>query len=203
VITNGYDSLEEKSPILDTQFTISHIGSLLSGRNPVNLWKAMSELIREKKDFKQYFRLQLVGVVSSDVLESIQLHGLGPYTHVLGYLSHDEALQYQKRSQVLLLIEIDSEETKGIVPGKVFEYMAAKRPILGVGPQNWEVATLVGTSNTGKVYNFQEFDGIKRTLWEWFQEYRNERLSLPFAHIAQYHRRELTKELSKQIKQWE
>lgn len=203
VITNGYDSLEDGPRELDANFTVSHIGSLLSGRNPISLWKAMSELIRENQDFKKYFRLQLAGVVSSDVMDSIQAHGLGPYTDVLGYLAHDDALQYQKKSQVLLLIEIDSDETKGIIPGKVFEYMAAKRPILGVGPQDWEVAALVEATNTGRVYDYQQSDGIKLNLLQWFQEYRNEQLSLPFAQIAPYHRRELTKELSKQIKQWE
>lgn len=203
VITNGYDFLDDGSRVLDKLFTVSHIGSLLSGRNPINLWKAISELIRENKEFKRCFRLQLAGVVSSNVMDSIQAYGLGPYTDVLGYLSHDQVFQYQKRSQVLLLIEIDSHETKGIIPGKVFEYMAAKRPILGVGPQNWEVAGLVVTSKTGRVYNYQQFDELKLTLLQWFQEYQDNRLSLPFARISPYHRRELTKELSELIKQWE
>jgi len=203
IITNGYDSLVERSMELDENFTVSHIGSLLSGRNPVNLWKAMSELIQENRDFKQNFKLQLAGVVSSDVINSIQEYGLGPYTNILGYLSHEDAIQYQKRSQVLLLIEIDSDETKGIIPGKLFEYMAAARPILGVGPQGWEVAALVETSNTGKIYGYQHSNELKITLLQWFREYQAKQLLLPFADIAPYHRRELTKELSKQIKQWE
>jgi hypothetical protein len=203
IITNGYDSREEKPTELDADFTVSHIGSLLSGRNPINLWKALSELIRENEDFKLKFKLQLAGVVSSDVMDSIQAYGLGPYTNVLGYLSHHDAVQFQNRSQVLLLIEIDSDETKGIIPGKVFEYMAATRPILGVGPRDWEVAALLETSNTGAVYNHQQFNELKQTLLHWFREYQNKRLSLPFANIAHYHRRELTRELAKQIKQWE
>jgi len=203
IITNGYDSMDEKPMDLDDNFTVSHIGSLLSGRNPISFWKALSELIREDRDFRRYFRLQLAGVVSNEVIESIHLHGLWPYTEVLGYLSHDDALLYQKKSQVLLLIEIDSDETSGIIPGKVFEYMAAGRPILGVGPQNWEVADLVKASHTGKIYTYQQFDEFKLTLLQWFQEYRNGQLTLPSAQIAPYHRRELTGELAKQIKQWE
>src|SRR5690606_11096766 len=117
VITNGYDSNKDGPVALDVDFTIFHIGSLLTGRNPLNLWKALSELIYEYPDLKKCFKLQLAGVISSDVLESIYFYGLQPYTHLLGYLSHDEALQYQKKSQVLLLIEIDAEETQGIIPG--------------------------------------------------------------------------------------
>ena len=83
-------------------------------------------------------QLQLIGVVSEDVLENVYAYGLGDYTKLFGYLSHEEAQTYQRKSQVLLLVEIDSEETKGIIPGKLFEYMAAGRPILGIGPGAWD-----------------------------------------------------------------
>ena len=202
VITNGYDSNEDGPVALDVDFTISHIGSLLTGRNPSNLWKAISELIYEYPDFKKCFKLQLAGVISSDVLESIYFYGLQPYTHLLGYLSHDDALQYQRKSQVLLLIEIDAEETQGIIPGKVFEYMASKRPILGVGPAHWEVADLIAKSNTGKAYTYPQLGELKSTLLQWFQEYKKEQLALPLATVQQYHRRELTAKLSKYLA-WE
>jgi glycosyltransferase involved in cell wall biosynthesis len=202
VITNGYDASPGSSAALDVDFTISHIGSLLTGRNPLNLWKALSELIQENPDFKKHFKLQLAGVISSDVLESIYFYGLQSYTKLLGYISHDEALQYQRKSQVLLLIEIDSEETQGIIPGKVFEYMASKRPILGVGPANWEVGDLVAESNTGKTYTYSQLGELKSTLLQWFQEYKKEQLILPLAEVEQYHRRELTAKLSKYLA-WE
>ncbi|MDO6601699.1 glycosyltransferase family 4 protein [Arenibacter palladensis] len=197
VITNGYDTTLGNSVALDVDFTISHIGSLLTGRNPINLWKALSELIQEYPDFKKRFKLQLAGVISSDVLESIYFYGLQSYTKLLGYISHDEAIQYQRKSQVLLLIEIDSEETQGIIPGKVFEYMATKRPILGVGPSNWEVGDLIAESKTGKTYTYSQLGELKTTLLQWFQEYKNDELVLPLAEVEQYHRRELTAKLSK------
>tara|TARA_R110002049_G_scaffold329_14_gene1878 strand:- start:3022 stop:4302 length:1281 start_codon:yes stop_codon:yes gene_type:complete len=202
VITNGYDTSNGSPVALDVDFTVSHIGSLLSGRNPINLWKAFSELIHEIPDFKKYFKLQLAGVISSDVLESIYFYGLQPYTELLGYISHEQAMLYQKKSQVLLLIEIDSEETQGIIPGKVFEYMAAKRPILGVGPGMWEVGNLISASNTGRTYDYQQSNELKSTMLEWFLDYKKEQLALPFAKVEQYHRRELTKKLSKYLA-WE
>lgn len=197
VITNGYDTTLGNAVALDVDFTISHIGSLLTGRNPINLWKALSELIQEYPDFKKRFKLQLAGVISSDVLESIYFYGLQSYTKLLGYISHDEAIQYQRKSQVLLLIEIDSEETQGIIPGKVFEYMASKRPILGVGPSNWEVGDLIAESKTGKTYTYSQLGELKTTLLQWFEEYKNDELVLPLAEVEQYHRRELTAKLSK------
>ncbi|PXX24986.1 glycosyltransferase family 4 protein [Arenibacter sp. ARW7G5Y1] len=202
VITNGYDTTLGGSVALDVDFTISHIGSLLTGRNPSNLWKALSELIQEYPDFKKCFKLQLAGVISSDVLESIYFYGLQSYTKLLGYISHDEALKYQGKSQVLLLIEIDSEETQGIIPGKVFEYMASKRPILGVGPAHWEVGDLIARSNTGRTYTYDQLSELKSTLLQWFQEYKKEQLNLPRAAVEQYHRKELTAKLSRYLA-WE
>lgn len=204
VITNGYDTAHAENKVsLNAKFTISHIGSLLSGRDPLLLWQALADLIGEREDFKNNLRLQLAGVVSNDVLDTIKSFGLESYLYLPGYLGHEEALLMQRRSQVLLLIEIDSEETKGIIPGKVFEYMSAQRPILGVGPKDWEVASLIETSGTGKVFDYQQFDEIKDTLWQWFLKYKKEELSMPFIKTEQYHRRELTGKLAKYIEKWE
>ncbi|MEC8831045.1 MAG: glycosyl transferase family 1, partial [Bacteroidota bacterium] len=119
VITNGFD--DELEPIkLDAKFTVSHIGSLLTGRNPLGFWQALQELIAENEAFKKSLKVQLAGVVGEEVLQSIQDFGLDDHVEQLGYLSHDKVLDTQQKSQLLLLLEIDSEETKGIITGKFF-----------------------------------------------------------------------------------
>jgi hypothetical protein len=74
------------------------------------LWE-LSELISEV-DFKSHLEIKLIGSVSQEVLETISQFGLDSYLNNLGYVSHGEAIAHQRRSQVLLLIEIDSEDTK-------------------------------------------------------------------------------------------
>ena len=74
VITNGYDTTISEKPKKDSKFTIAHIGSLLSERNPKHLWEALSELINENEVFKADFELKLIGVVSDDVLQEIYSH---------------------------------------------------------------------------------------------------------------------------------
>ena len=91
------------------------------------------------------------GVVGEEVLQSVREFGLESYVKPLGYLSHDAVLEVQQKSQVLLLLEIDSEETKGIIPGKLFEYFNAKRPILAIGPEGWEAGRLVEQTKSGSV----------------------------------------------------
>ena len=65
-----------------------------------------------------HFQLKLIGVVSDDVIKEINSIGLKDYVNVVGYLNHKDALMQQRNSQVLLLIEIDSNDTKAIIPGK-------------------------------------------------------------------------------------
>ena len=196
VITNGFDNDLKSKVVLDTNFTIAHIGSLLTGRNPENLWKVLAELIESNVKFKNSFKLKLVGVTSADVLNTIYSYGLENYVELQGYVTHNEALEIQNKSQVLLLTEINSKETTGIIPGKLFEYLAAKRPILAIGPKNWDVGDIINETKSGKLFDYSEDSSLKEIILEWFQAFQNKKLESNSVNIAKYSRRELTKKLA-------
>src|SRR5690606_26111266 len=139
VITNGYLSLATDAQTLSPKFSLAHIGSLLSGRNPEVLWDVLSQISDENPEFSKDLELVLAGIVSKEVIHSINNAGLQNALSLKGYLSHEQAIALQQSSQVLLLLEIDAQKTKGIIPGKFFEYMAANRPILALGPKGWDV----------------------------------------------------------------
>ena len=195
VITNGHDSDYEGGAHLDKDFTISHIGSLLTGRNPKNLWRVLSQIASENSVFRADLQLEFMGVVSKDVMDSLYRLELGPYIKMRGYGSHAEAQRRQQRSQVLLLVEIDSEETKGIIPGKLFEYMAAQRPILALGPKDWEAGKIIQETQAGAVYDYDSHEGLKKTVLAWYTSFKKQNLSLKANDIEKYSRRELTKRL--------
>ena len=199
VITNGYDITVAPSVKHDNKFTLSHIGSLLSERNPEILWKALSELISENELFAQSFQLNLIGTVSEDILESIDNNNLKGYSNVIGYVSHQKAIEYQQQSQVLLLIEIDSEDTKCIIPGKLFEYMVSKRPILAIGPKDSDVENIIGDTNTGRYFGYSDKETIKSAILEYFELYKQKNLEVKPVGINKYSRRELTKSLAQLI----
>ncbi len=201
VITNGYDIEMTSEVPLDTKFTISHIGSLLSGRNPENLWKALFELTEENKGFAEMFQLQLVGAISDDVLDSIEGVGLSSFLSIKGYVSHEEAISLQKSSQVLLLVEIDSEETKCIIPGKLFEYMVSGRPIFALGPKNADISKLISETNSGYFFEYEEYDKLKSQLKLYFKLFQEEKLMSQVSGIEKYSRRELTKRMAQLIKE--
>jgi len=200
VITNGYDLIDNEFSELDKKFSLAHIGSLLSGRNPKNLWKALKELTSENINFKEDLVLKLVGTVSNDVLDSIKEQNLEGYLELPGYVSHSEANKIQQTSQVLLLLEIDSSETKGIIPGKVFEYMAAKRPILALGPKDWDVKSLLEETNSGKYFGFQENENLKKHILNMYNLYKIQQLKASSVNTVKYSRMNLTGELAKILK---
>jgi hypothetical protein len=199
VITNGYDTHSVSVEGKDKKFTLSHIGSLLSERNPLVLWNVLSELIKENDLFSKAFRLNLIGVVSDDVVESIYKTGLKSHVNVVGYVSHDEALQFQMKSRLLLLIEIDSEDTKAIIPGKVFEYLISETPILALGPKNSDIQQIIKSTNTGVYFHYKEKSELKSQILEYFEAYQNNNLKVNAIGLQPYSRKALTKQLSELI----
>ncbi|MFD0963889.1 glycosyltransferase [Pseudofulvibacter geojedonensis] len=202
VITNGYDDVNfSRNTSLDQKFTISHIGSLLTGRNPEVLWKALSELIKDDVAFSKAFQLQLIGAVSRDVLDSIQSFGLERHINLVGYVSHQEAQIAQRQSQILLLIEIDSPETKCIIPGKVYEYIQSGRPILAFGPEQADFKQIITQTNTGKSFNYtDDITVLKEQIVNYFKAYQESKLTVHGLGIQQYHRKELTRRLASLLK---
>ncbi len=200
VLTNGYDFEAVEEVSLDTQFTVSHIGSLLSGRNPKNLWRACAELVESDKEFAQLFRLKLVGIVSEEVLKTLDQYGLSQYLELVDYVPHHVAVTIQKSSQVLLLIEIDSDETKCIIPGKLFEYMVSKRPIIAVGPEDADISKIISETNSGSFFTYKDVESIKLQLKHYFDQYKKQELRSQVVGIEKYSRRELTSSLAKILK---
>jgi len=197
VITNGYDKESVDKFEMDSKFTMSHIGSLLSKRNPEVLWKVLSEFISENDQFSKDFQLNFIGFISDSVLHSLKTSNLSSYVNNVGYVSHKEAITYQKKSQIVLLIEINSEETKCIIPGKLFEYMASNRPIIALGPKGSDVEKIITETNTGNYFNYEDYDSLKRIILEHYKAYQNNTLQVHPIGLQKYSRKSLTEALSK------
>lgn len=195
VITNGYDT-EKVTPIpMDAKFSLAHIGSFLSDRNPKVLWEVIAELIKENEAFAQHFELKLIGKVSQEILDSLARYGLTNYVNNLGYMSHDKAVAHQRSAQVLLLVEIDSPETRCIIPGKVFEYIVSGRPIVALGPEGSDFAEIITGTNTGKFITYSDKAHLKQTLLHYFESYESGHLTVHPVGLQQYSRRNLTEQL--------
>lgn len=201
VITNGFDVEEIEKQTLDVKFSLAHIGSFLSERNPLILWESLVELLREIPDFKSHLEIKLMGAISQEVLETISQFSLNSYLNNLGYVSHSEAVAHQRKSQVLLLIEINSEETKSIIPGKLFEYMVSERPIVAIGPKDSDFAEIIRNTNTGLFFDYSEKIRLKQAIFEYYNQFLEGKLQSNGVGLQHYSRRNLTKQLVELINQ--
>jgi glycosyltransferase involved in cell wall biosynthesis len=199
VITNGYDVEQVPKQILDEKFSLAHIGSLLSERNPIILWQCLAELVRENPSFAQHLELKLIGTISADVIEAIKSYDLDNFLNLMGYVSHQEALIQQRKSQLLLLIEINSKNTISIIPGKLFEYMASGRPILAIGPLGSDFSEIITETNTGVFFDYSQKDALKTAILSFYQSFLDGKLGVNAVGLEAYSRRKLTEKLSEVI----
>lgn len=201
VITNGFDVEKVDKQTLDTKFSLAHIGSFLSERNPKILWESLVELCNEIPEFKSHLEIKLIGAISNEVLETIDQFGLNSVLNNLGYVSHAEAVAHQRKSQVLLLIEINSEATKSILPGKLFEYMVSERPILAIGPKDSDFAEIITNTNTGVFFEYSEKAKLKQTIHEYYNQFLEAKLQSHAVGLQQYSRKNLTQQLVELLRQ--
>jgi glycosyltransferase involved in cell wall biosynthesis len=201
VVTNGYDpDLNVEIEKLDSKFTITHVGLMNADRNPISFWQAISELSNENKEFANDVRIKIVGKVAQEVKDSIQKYAI-QNINFEGYLSHDEVRKFQQKSQVLLLAVNNVKSAKGIITGKIFEYLQAKRPILAIGPQDGDLAEIINNTKSGYVVDFNQVSELKDVIWSMYQIFKKGRLESKSVDIEKYHRKELTKELVNIIKE--
>ncbi|MDD4970929.1 MAG: glycosyltransferase [Paludibacter sp.] len=198
VISNGFDEEDgvKENAQLDEKFTISHIGTLNVARNPKTIWKVLSELCNENPEFKTDLQIQLVGKVDFSVLEDIRMLGLQDRLLKIDYLSHSEAIAKQRSSQVLMLLINNSENAKGILTGKFYEYLAAKRPILGVGPTDGDAAEVLHETGGGVMVDFTDEQTMKQSILNYYTQYKSNTLNVQTGPVEKYSRRSLTGQLA-------
>ncbi|AZQ44239.1 glycosyltransferase family protein [Nonlabens ponticola] len=198
VITNGFNIEPNNTSQPAGKFTLSHIGTLLADRNPIHLWITLAELIEIREDFAADFKLQLAGNVGDDIINSLKECQLLNYTNLKGYLSHQEAVNAMYNSQALLLIEIDSADTQAIIPGKLFEYIASRRPVIAIGPEQSDIIQILYESNAGTYFKYRD-PHLSRHILELYQAYKKNELLGNHQEINNYHRSNLTDQLIKII----
>jgi len=199
LITNGYDE-EDISPLppdhLDSKFTISHVGSINAARNPVRLWKVLSEMVAESREFSKALEIKLVGKVDIGVLKRIESVGLKEYLSQIEYMPHQDVMHEIQKSQVLLLLINNTPNAKGILTGKLFEYLGSGRPVLSIGPEDGEAAMILRNTQAGETAGYENESAMRDILSDYFDRYSTHNLSSNTANRSKYSRKALTGEIS-------
>ena len=196
LVTNGYDESDYTDPVeTDGNFNIVHTGLLTTDGNPVELWKVLGEKCRANREFSERFRLILAGKTDPSVLKSIRDAGLEAYMTDLGYIDHDKAVQQQRQASVLILPIREEPETKAILPGKLFEYLAARRPILGVGTREGAMAAVLQETGAGKIFDWKDTADIKEYIDKCWTDFCSGELMTEASDIERFSRRSTTRKM--------
>jgi len=199
LITNGYDSadMDVQNVVRDTKFSISHIGTLPPSLNLKGLWKVLSELSDELPHFRENLEIKLIGKVDNSITDDISAFNLADQFTKIEYVTHDKAALLMKQSAILLLaINKDSPNAKGILTGKFFEYLASGRPIFAIGPTDGDLAQILKESAAGFISEYDDWEGIKKVILMLYEKYLNNDLNNSPIGIEKYARRNLTAKLA-------
>jgi hypothetical protein len=194
-VSNGFDPEDYTStgPVtMDKKFSMAHIGTLDKSRNPAILWKVLSNLIKKNPAFAADLEIKLVGKVDITVLDDIEKYGLSGNLNKIPYLSHREVTIVQKQTQVLMLLVNRTPNAMGITTGKFFEYMAAQRPILCIGPTRGDADIILKEVNGGLLSDYEDAAKLEENIMYFYNRYKQGTFDCESRGIEKYSRKALT-----------
>lgn len=202
VIPNGFDLDDFKDIEINIEqelFYISHIGTIAKNYNVEGFIKAIQQL---PEAIKSKTRIRFIGKVAPEIIELFIQADLKKSIEQIGYVSHKKAIEYMFSSDLLLLVIPKVANNEGIVPGKLFEYMASRKPILALASENGDVAKIIEETKCGITSNFHDHKKIESFMVSIFQsENGSNGYCTDDALSLKYSRENLTKDVIKVIDQ--
>jgi hypothetical protein len=192
MVPNGFDPDDfSHNKVISTSgvFTIAYTGTITDSYRIDTFLDAVAGI-------SESHRIKLVFVGKRDeILEKkIQQLPNSVKTELLPNVSHAESINYLLSADALLLAIPDILQNRGIVTGKIFEYLAAKKPIIGIGPVDGDAAEILSKTSSGVMYNYQDLESINTFLLDLLRG----QVSFQYKG-ANYSRKLITKALAEKI----
>ncbi len=209
VIRNGVDPNDyahiHSVPHTDEPFTIFYAGILYPERSPAAFFEAVRQLLNSEAIPASDIRIQFAGIFDypgkSDHYQMLLRYQLADCVERLGYLPHQSVIAAMEHAHVLLLIGEGQLQFAMYIPGKLYEYLYAKRPILALMHEG-EGASIIRSASAGIVVPPQNTDQIAAAILTLYQMFRSKNILIPDQSvIRKYSRIEQTKEFAELLNQ--
>jgi len=170
-IPNGFDpELRGLASGPSKDFVLTHTGTFYQGRrDPSLLFDALASLLAAGRLPKERVKVRLYARHEPWVAAMAEARGLAGVVEILPWAPREEALLAQQQSQGLLLLHWGGEREAGVFTGKIFEYLAARRPILLIGGGEGVLADLLRETGAGVRATTQP--ELEAALSGWWDEY--------------------------------
>ena len=161
VIPNGFDEDDFRITNLptETKKVITYTGTISEAYDVDGFLKAISGL---DEKLKSQLLFRFVGKVPPLVAQKFRSTGLE--LELVGYVDHPKSIEYLLRSDLLLLVIPKVKNNRGILTGKFFEYLAAQKPILAIGPTDGDLAKIIQETQSGKLFDYSDISGMKTAM---------------------------------------
>lgn len=194
LLTNGFDeddfkNIQYKRP---DKFTIRHIGIVYEMSNPKPFVESVSKLIDDVQGFKENTIIEFIGEVNSTFRQAIEQSSLASITTFRKPVPHGELMDIYGSTSVLLLNIEGYHHAEGLLPGKVFEYLATGLPIVGIGPKDGDAAVILNKSKGGVMFEKADVEGIVNFIQRNFQAWKNAIEREDGKNISAFSRRVIT-----------
>lgn len=207
-IPNGFDS--QDYPVTDIRarakhqksdkFTVTYSGSLYGPRNPASFLAAVRLLLQSGSMRREDVRLRFVGRFGAEIHSMLDAPDVAPMIEKIEYVPHARAVELLLDSDALLLIVDDVPSVAHIVPGKVYEYLGAMRPLIAIAPPGGAIGDLLRETHGGEAVAQFDVEGQARVLRTLYEAWRVDRTPSGYdmdpAIISRYERREATRQLA-------
>ena len=199
LITNGFDECDfdgeryreaEGGP--DREFCITHTGLFAADGNPTVLWDVLADKCASDEVFRKALKIKLIGKTDDSILTALREAGLERVVEDMGYQPHAVAVDEQRKASLLILPLRKEPEYKAVLPGKLFEYLASWRPVLGIGQPDGAMSIILNTTKTGLVLDWDDKMSIARFIDLCWERHLAGGLTVDDADISQFTRRNLT-----------
>ena len=170
ILYNGYDesdlqlSFSKKQSVPKDKFRLLHLGNL-SAKRTTYFWEALQYFCTTEEDTAYRMEVVLGGVLDKELQVLISRNEiLRSRVRCVNYVPHKEVFKYYLQSSVLLLFSHISDSISGQIPGKLFEYLAVRRPILALGEPNGELSELLRSQDAGYLVDYRSTSAIVAKL---------------------------------------
>lgn len=198
-VVSGFDPQDfEKTKQTEEseKLTLIYAGSLYNGkRDPSILFDSIGQLIKENKIDPNKIVIDFYGD-DTNLKELSQKYDIQNNVRIHGRITQEEVLQHQMNSDVLLLISWMDESEKMFIPGKIYDCIGCRKPVLSIGYKEGSLKDLINETNIG--YHVSDVEGCKKSIYDYYTKYNKNELKYTGNEFAEdYSMRNTAKNFSK------
>lgn len=195
ILPNGYNQDDFLNQAItkhseNSKYTITYTGTFADSYNINAFCEALNEFARTKPT-----KMQFVGKMPENVRELLKQKLPLLEVEFIAYVKHKESIAFIQNSDALLLAIPEVANNKGILTGKFFEYLAARKPIIAIGPIDGDLAVIMQETACGKMFDYSD----KKGVMEFLHQITTTTFTFSPQNVEAYSRKNLSKRLAEVI----